>query len=130
MKTFLYLALSALLLTATAGAQTMSSRKKSQSGSAKFSALCDRFVKDSLALSPVGASQAGYHKHIDPKTGKTIALDAELDDVGAAAVAAQVQFYRHWRSRSQTEAPGAALNSEDAADFRLIDDQIALALLE
>src|SRR5260221_1244161 len=108
----------------------MSSRKKSQSGSAKFSALCDRFVKDSLALSPVGASQAGYHKHIEPKTGKTIALDAELDDVGAAAVAAQVQFYRHWRSRFQTETPVAALNSEDAADFRLIDDQIDLALLE
>lgn len=108
----------------------MPSPKKSQSGSAKFSALCNRFVKDSLALSPVGASQAGYHKHVDPKTGKTIALDAELDDVGAAAVAGQVQFYRQWRAKVRTETPGASLNAEDAADFRLIDDQIALALLE
>ena len=49
---------------------------------AKFAKMTDQFVKDSLALSPVNASQAGYHKHVDPKTGKTIELDAQLDDVG------------------------------------------------
>src|ERR1043166_5503986 len=47
----------------------------------KFSALEDQVVKDSLALSPVNASQAGYHKHVD-KSGNTIKLDAQLDDVG------------------------------------------------
>ena len=97
---------------------------------ANFSQMTDQFVKDSLALSPVNASQAGYHKHLDPKTGKTTDLDAQLDDVSAAAVAEQQKFYREWRQRFQTETPVAGLNSQDAADYRLIDDQIALNLLE
>jgi len=99
-------------------------------GNAKFLAMADQFVKESLALSPVNASQAGYHKHVDAKTGKTIMLDAELDDVGDAGMAAQLAFYRDWRRRFQTETPVASLNAQDAADFRLIDDQIALNLLE
>jgi len=108
----------------------MSSHENSASGNPKFSALCDQFVKESLALSPVGASQAGYHKHVDPKTKKTIALDAELDDVSPAAVAAQLKFYRDWRGKFEMQTPLASLNAEDAADFRLIDDQISLGLLE
>ena len=97
---------------------------------AKFAEMSDRFVKDSLALSPVSASQAGYHKHTDPATGKTIDLDAQLDDVGPQGFAAQEKFYSEWRTRFQTETPIASLNPQDAADFRLIDDQIALNLLE
>ncbi len=97
---------------------------------AQFAKMTDQFVKDSLALSPVNASQAGYHKHLDPKTGKTIDLDAQLDDVSAQGIAAQEKFYREWRQRFQTETPVAGLNAQDAADFRLIDDQIALNLLE
>ncbi len=99
-------------------------------GNAQFAKMTDQFVKDSLALSPVNASYAGYHKHLDPKTGKTIDLDAQLDDVSAQGVAAQEKFYREWRQRFQTETPVAGLNAQDAADFRLIDDQIALNLLE
>src|SRR5690348_17185601 len=70
-------------------------------GNAKFSQLCDQFVKGSLALLPVAASQAGYHNHVDPKTGKSIALDAELDDVSSKAFDVQLQFYREWRERFQ-----------------------------
>jgi uncharacterized protein (DUF885 family) len=98
--------------------------------SGQFSQMTDQFVKESLALSPVSASQAGYHKHLDPKTGQTIDLDAQLDDVSAQGVAAQEKFYREWRQRFQTETPVAGLNAQDAADYRLIDDQIALNLLE
>ena len=97
---------------------------------AAFSRMCDEFVKGSLALSPVSASAAGYHKHVDPKTGKEVRLDAELDDVGPQGVAEQLKFYRDWRRRFQTQTPLASLNEEDAADYRLIDDQIALTLLE
>jgi len=109
-------------------AQTMSANQSS--GNPKFLALCDQFVKESLALSPVGASQAGYHKHLDPKTKKTVELDAELDDVSARAFEEQLRFYREWRQRFQKETPIASLNPEDAADYRLIDDQISLGLLE
>ncbi len=96
----------------------------------KFAQMTEQFVKDSLALSPVNATQAGYHKHKDPKTGETINLDAQLDDVGPQGVAAQRKFYRAWRHRFQTEAPVASLDAQDAADYRLIDDQIALSLLD
>jgi uncharacterized protein (DUF885 family) len=107
-----------------------SSKAAADQGNAKFAAMCDQFVKDSLALSPVNASQAGYHKHKDPKTGKVVELDAQLDDVSAQGIAAQEKFYRDWRARFQSETPVASLKAEDAADFRLIDDQIGLNLLE
>lgn len=109
---------------------TAQNMKPNTQANAKFSQMSDEFVKDSLALSPVSASQAGYHKHTDPKTGKTIDLDAQLDDVSAAGVTAQQTFYREWRKRFQTETPIDSLNPQDAADFRLIDDQIGLNLLE
>ncbi|HEX8892407.1 MAG TPA: DUF885 domain-containing protein [Terriglobales bacterium] len=95
-----------------------------------FSKLTDEFVKESLARFPVNASFAGYHNYTDPKTGKEIELDAELDDVSAQAVAAQQVFYTAWRARFQKETPIASLGPQDAADYRLIDDNIGLALLE
>ncbi len=67
--------------------------------------MTDQFVKDSLALSPVNASQAGYHKHIDPKTGKTIDLDAQLDDVRPA---------RHGRAGEVLSRVAPALPDRDA----------------
>ncbi len=95
-----------------------------------FSKLADQFIKQSLALSPVNASQAGYHQHTDERTGKVVQLDAELDDLSPAAFARQQQFYRSWRERFQKEAPLQTLDAQDAADWQLIDDQIALNLLE
>jgi uncharacterized protein (DUF885 family) len=120
------LSLTSLLVTA----QNMKSTSSNKAANAKFAEMTDQFVKDSLALSPVSASQAGYHKHADPKTHKAIDLDAQLDDVGTQGIAAQEKFYREWRARFQAETPIASLNAQDAADFRLIDDQIALNLLE
>jgi len=119
-----------IILTAAAEPKTMSENQNSRSDNPKFLALSDQFVKESLALSPVGASQAGYHKHRNVKTGKTVELDGELDDVSAAAFEHQRKFYQEWRARFQEETPIASLNAEDAADYRLIDDQISLGLLE
>src|SRR6202044_930193 len=108
-----------------------SSAKSSQAPAAqKFAELSDRFMKDSLALSPTSASQAGYHKHVDPKTGKTIELDALLDDFSLESVAAQRAFYEQWRERFRNETPVSSLDPQDAADWQLIDDQIGLNLLE
>jgi uncharacterized protein (DUF885 family) len=96
----------------------------------KFAELSDQFMKDSLALSPSSASQAGYHKHVDPKTGKTIELDALLDDMSLEAMAEQRAFYQQWRERFRNETPVSTLDAQDAADWQLIDDQIGLNLLE
>ena len=97
---------------------------------AKFAKLSEEFIHETLALSPSSASQAGYHTHLDPKTGKNIALDALLDDVSPAGYAEQRRVYAEWRERFRTETPLASLGVEDAADWQLIDDQIALNLLE
>jgi hypothetical protein len=98
--------------------------------SAKFASLCEDFIHETLALSPSTASQAGYHFHVDPKTGKKIALDARLDDMSSAGVAEQRRVYASWRERFHIETPLASLAPEDAADWHLIDDQIGLNLLE
>ena len=129
-RILIFLSLVSVLLTAQQGNLQKKLPPDMTATSVKFAEMTDRFVKDSLALSPVSASQAGYHKHTDPKTGKTIALDAQLDDVSPQAMETQVRFYSEWRARFQKETPIAMLGAQDAADFRLIDDQIALNLLE
>jgi uncharacterized protein (DUF885 family) len=96
----------------------------------KFAELSDQFMKDSLALSPTNASAAGYHKHVDGKTGKTIELDAHLDDMSLKGMAEQRSFYAAWRERFHDETPVASLAPEDVADWQLVDDQIGLSLLE
>jgi len=102
----------------------------SDAASAKFAQMSDQFLKESLALQPVSASSAGYHKHVDPKTGKTVELDAQLDDMSLAAFARLRDFYAGWRERFRTETPASTLDPEDAADWQLIDDQIGQNLLE
>lgn len=119
-----------LLSLSLVGQTSSSSAGKPAADSAKFATLCDSFIKESLALSPVSASGAGYHKHRDSRTGKTIDLDAQLDDLSPQAFAAQRAFYQRWRARFQRETPPASLSPEDAADWQLIDDQIGLSLLE
>ena len=123
---FLFVAACTLLSSALA-AQTPDA---STSTSAKFAKLSEDFIHQTLALSPSSASQAGYHFHVDPKSGKRIALDALLDDVSATGVAEQRRVYVQWRERFKAETPLASLGPDDAADWRLIDDQIALNLLE
>src|SRR5688500_8513203 len=107
-----------------------SQTKATLQSSEAFAAMAQRFMKESLALSPVSASYAGYHKHLSGKGGEVIELDALLDDVGPAAFAEQRRFYTHWRERFRKEAPVTSLGLQDAADWRLIDDQIARNLLE
>ena len=113
----------ALLVSLASGASPTGSN-------AAFSRLAEQFIHESLALSPVTASQAGYHRHTDPKTGKVIALDALLDDVGPAGLARQRAFLVAWQDRLEKQVPRASLGLQDSVDRRLIDDQIAATLLD
>src|ERR1700733_9047580 len=109
---------------------TSSADSQASAGSKRFAALSEQFMKDGLALSPSSASQAGYHVHIDPKTGKKIELDAELDDLSLKAMDEQRAFYARWRQRFRNETPVSTLDAQHAADWQLLDDQIGLNLLE
>ena len=115
-----------LLISSAVMAQTTNSSESN----AKFAKLSEEFIHETLALSPASASQAGYHQHVDSKTGKTIALDALLDDVSPAGVEEQRRVYTRWRERFRAETPLKSLGVEDASDWQLIDDQIGLNLLE
>ena len=108
----------------------MEQSRPSTVSDAKFAKLCEEFIYETLAASPSVASQVGYHRHADRKTGSTIELDAVLDDVSPSAIEAQRELYAKWRERFRTETPVRLLGLEDASDWQLIDDQISLALLE
>jgi uncharacterized protein (DUF885 family) len=129
---FLYTALWVLMLLFPSAPEqaSQSGSASGPSASQKFSDLSDQFMKESLVLSPSSASAAGYHSYVDPKTGKTIELDALLDDMSLKFLAEEREFYARWRDRFRKETPPAGLGAQDAADWQLIDDQIGLNLLE
>jgi len=81
------------------------------------------FVYGSLALSPVSATQAGYHNH------KGLALDEMLDDLSQSGIRGQQVFWQGFRDRLAKIDP-KSLSAEDRADYQIIHDQIELALLE
>jgi len=88
-----------------------------------FSELAAEFVYASLALSPVAATSTGYHEH------KGVGLDRELDDLSAAGIERQRQFYRGFRERMK-RVRAEDLSAEDRADYDILSDQIELSLLE
>ena len=92
-------------------------------GPAEFEALRSEFVYETLALSPVSATAAGYHQHQGRK------LDEELDDLSAAGIEKQREFWRRWRKRlADVDEP--ALDAETRADLSLMRTQTESALLE
>ena len=118
-----------LLLTMGLQAKNMSTAASEGARSSDFEKAAGQFMRESLVLSPVNASQAGFHKYTDPKTGRVVELDALLDDLGPAGVETQKKFYSDWQQRFQ-KFDRTTLSKEDNADLQLIDDQIAYSLLE
>jgi uncharacterized protein (DUF885 family) len=94
----------------------------------RFMALAGEFVHQSLAIAPSNASAAGYHEHREPD-GRVVQLDAVLDDFSLSAYESQARFYRDWRARLAA-MPKQSLGPQAAADWQLVDDQMALQLLE
>ena len=88
-----------------------------------FAKVRSDFVFGSLALSPVQATQQGYHVH------NHLPLDEMIDDYSPAGVRGQHQFWEGFRDRL-AKIDAASLNPEDRADYQIVSDQIALALLE
>src|SRR5437868_15302048 len=120
------------LMTLFAAAQNKPTKTKAPAAADKnalFNRLADQFLKEQLAMNPTSASEAGYHKHTGPD-GKTVELDAVLDDVSPAAMQRQAAFYKRWQARFAKETPVAKLGPNEAADRQLVDDQIAYQLLE
>src|SRR4029450_9199194 len=88
-----------------------------------FNRLTDDFMYGALALSPVSATQAGYHEH------SGMSLDEALDDYSAAAIEAQRRFYQSIQDRVSA-IDIHSLDREQQADLKIIGDNIGLAILE
>jgi uncharacterized protein (DUF885 family) len=94
-----------------------------KSPSQKLTALSEEFVYGSLAFSPSAATAAGLHQYQKRN------LDEMLDDFGEQNLARQRTFYQKFAARL-SDFKTAELTPEDRADLSILQDQIALSLLD
>jgi uncharacterized protein (DUF885 family) len=87
------------------------------------SKLTEDFIYGTLALSPVSATQAGYHRH----NGTT--LDDLLDDYSAPGLEQQRGFCKGIQDRAAA-MDTAKLDKEQNADLDIIKSNAGLCLLE
>jgi uncharacterized protein (DUF885 family) len=89
----------------------------------KLTALSEEFVYGSLAFSPSSATAAGLHQYQKQN------LDEMLDDFSAESLSRQRTFYEKFGNRLADLKTGE-LTAEDHADLTILQDQIALNLLD
>jgi uncharacterized protein (DUF885 family) len=92
-------------------------------GRPDFEKLTDDFTRGVLALSPVSATQAGYHEH----NGK--ALDEMLDDFSPAGIEAQRRFYQDFE-KQLAALDVTSLDRGQQADLQILRNNIGMSLLE
>jgi uncharacterized protein (DUF885 family) len=88
-----------------------------------FSKLTEDFVYGALALSPVSATQAGYHEH------QGVKLDEKLDDFSASGTEAARKFDTGFKDRLAA-IDQQTLTAEERADYQIIQNAIDLSLLD
>jgi uncharacterized protein (DUF885 family) len=94
-----------------------------KSPSQKLTELSEEFVYSSLAFSPSSATAAGLHRYQEQN------LDEMLDDLSEQNLDRQRTFYAKFRDRL-ADLNSAGLTPEDRADLTILQDQIALNLLD
>jgi len=90
---------------------------------ADLARLTDDFTYGTLALSPVSATQAGYHRH------HGVVLDEEVDDYSPAGIEAQRRFYTEIERRAAA-LDTAGLDKEQQTDLAIIRNAVGLAVYE
>jgi len=85
--------------------------------------LIEDFTYGSLALSPVTATQVGYHRHNDRN------LDDVVDDYSPAGIESMRRFYARFQHRLDAAA-GGTLDAEQHADLELMRNAVGDAQLE
>ena len=85
--------------------------------------LTQDFIYGTLALSPVSATQAGYHQH------NGVVLDDLLDDYSAAGLEQQRGFCKGIQDHANA-MDAAKLDKEQKADLDIVKSNAGLCLLE
>src|SRR5262245_29686373 len=91
--------------------------------SEKLTALSEEFVYSSMAFSPSAATSAGLHQYQKQN------LDEMLDDFSPGSLARQRAFYEKFGNRLG-DLKTEELSPENRADLTILQDQIALNLLD
>jgi uncharacterized protein (DUF885 family) len=112
-----------LLVTCVSCNTTKPTNTTTMSTPAAFEKLTDDVIYGSLALSPVAATQAGYHEH------NGMSLDDKLDDYSQTGIEDARKFFEgiHERANALNEA---SLDKEQQADLEIIRNQLNLQLLD
>jgi uncharacterized protein (DUF885 family) len=90
---------------------------------ADFERLTDDLLYGSLALSPINATQTGYHEH------NGMSLDDTLDDFSQAGIDKAKAFYEGIQTRVNS-LNTTSLDKEQLADLEIIKNQLNLQLLD
>ncbi len=96
--------------------------------------LVDPFVFDSLALTPIAATAAGYHEHVrggegEEGAGATITpLDEMLDDYSPEGIAKRIAFYKDFQSKLTGQVERNGLRGGDWADYAVAENHVAQVL--
>jgi len=104
-------------------AATVSCNRSSPPPAPGFEQLTDDFTFGTLAISPVTATQTGYHEHDGAQ------LDETLDDYSAAGIDAQRRFYESIQKRLGQINPDS-LDNEQKTDVQIMNYNLGLAMLE
>ena len=108
---------------------------KTETPEEDFAEIVATFPFQSLALTPIAATAAGYHEHVEGADeeglgGTKIALDEMLDDYSPAGVQKRVSFYKDFRKRLHDAVEREKLAGDLWADYAVIDNHIARELVE
>jgi uncharacterized protein (DUF885 family) len=112
-----------LFCVSCSGPKPASTAATSQTSSANFDKLTDDLLYGSLALSPVTATQTGYHVH------NGVQLDEMIDDYSPAGIENQRKFYQDFQARANAWNAGS-LDKEQLADLEIIKNDLNLYLLD
>ena len=96
--------------------------------------VVDPFVFDSLALTPIAATAAGYHEHVRGGEGEegvgatTTPLDEMLDDYSPESIAKRIAFYKDFQSKLTGQVERNGLRGGDWADYAVAENHVAQSL--
>jgi uncharacterized protein (DUF885 family) len=113
----------ALVCAGSLTVRAASTTAKAAPANSQFERVVDDFVFGTLALSPVGATGFGYHRHHD------MSLDDMLDDFSPAGIAASQELL-HGIEQRIAALNTAALDAEQRADIDIMHDALGASRLE
>jgi uncharacterized protein (DUF885 family) len=94
-------------------APSTTNQSAASTNAADFEKLTDDLLYGALALSPVTATQVGYHEH------NGVQLDEQLDDFSTAGIETQRRFYEGLTARINSLDAGS-LDKEQRADLDIM----------